>query len=280
MTTATFPLFGGEVEFSLYGVEEETASLILDDVFAEALRLQRIFNLYDPASELSALNKERERKVSGELLEVIERSIYFSEATHGRYDVTKGKQILKRKAGEEQESAATYKDITIKGDKVTLEHPEALIDLGSIAKGYIVDKLMEFLRGMGVEGAFIDARGDLEAYGPLTETVMIEDPRGRGSIGAITLQNQAVATSGDYRQYVGTHERNHIVGSKDLASATVVAGTLMEADAAATCLMLLTWEEAEEFLRLYGYKAVIVDRDGKKSAHNGLKLIEVKEVTR
>ena len=90
-------LFGKEIEVLLPEVDEILAEEIIDEMYLEALRLQKIFNIYDKDSELSRLNKKRKLKVSKELLEVLVFSLKFCKLTKGKYDISIGKNILQRK---------------------------------------------------------------------------------------------------------------------------------------------------------------------------------------
>ncbi len=231
---------GGTVRFVLYDVDDFIGNEVLDAVTKEGHRLQKIFNLYDPDSELSRLNSSRSADVSGEMLEVIRTALEFSRLSRGRYDVSKGMEFLARKGGRElQPVSCTYKDVNVTGNRVSLRHPDVLMDLGSIAKGYIVDRLAYFLREQGVESAFIDARGDMLIFGQHLEVVEIQHPREPSSaVATVVLENAAIATSGDYNQFCGSFSKSHIVGANKFASSTVISSSLMDADARATCMFL------------------------------------------
>jgi thiamine biosynthesis lipoprotein ApbE len=90
-------LFGGEVEITIFDVEEPIAKDLLESTYEEGLRLQKIFNFYDKESELSKLNKERKIRASLSLLEVINTALRFCTLTGGKYDISLGKSIIQRK---------------------------------------------------------------------------------------------------------------------------------------------------------------------------------------
>jgi FAD:protein FMN transferase len=263
---------GGRVDVSVYDATQDEADACFDSLLGEGRRLEKVFSLYDPDSELSALNTKRSMDVSNELLEVLKAALAYSRQTGGRYDVTRGRQYLARKGGMPiPEVSCTYGDVRIRGRTVTLEHPDLLIDLGSIAKGYIGDRLIENMRELGISGGFIDARGDMKAFGEHPEVVWVQHPRDREKkMKPIVLENAAVATSGDYNQYDGSYDRCHIMGKRGIISATVVADTLMDADAAATCLMLLGAEESGRFLETHpGLRAYAIGEDLAEHTYNG-----------
>ncbi|NOZ80623.1 MAG: FAD:protein FMN transferase [DPANN group archaeon] len=272
--TVSKELFGGKIDFLVYGASQHPVEEVMKDVYREALRLQRIFNIYDPWSELSRLNQARKARVSGELLDVLQKALLFSRKTRGSYDVTLGRIILLRKKGESAEQGCSYEDIRIEGDEVTLTHPDVLVDLGSIAKGYMVDRLAEALQQRGITAFLIDARGDICVKGGQVHVLGIQHPREEQSICSIRLKDQAVATSGDYHQYVGEFGLSHIVNQKDATSVTVVAPTAEEADVYATALFTTSDEERKSLLDgRPDVRALVVRKDSTLSMLNGFEEI-------
>lgn len=240
-------LVGGEIEITLYEIDESHAELIFADIEKEGKRLEKIFNFFDKDSELSALNRKRKLKVSDELVFVIKECIPYCKMTHGKYDITKGKQIVERKKGKElSKIGCSYKDIYIQGNVIELKHDDVLIDLGSSAKGYIGDKIAELIKDNGIEDAYIDMRGDIIVVGDHLEKVDIQHPREKGkTIYSLDAVECAVATSGDYMQTYGGG--SHIIGQNDIISATVISKTLLKADIIATCLMVAEKEDLKAF---------------------------------
>jgi FAD:protein FMN transferase len=263
-------MLGGTVEITLYDFDEVMAETLFDDIYRELLRLQNIFNFYDDKSELSLLNKKRKMNVSNELLEVIKMAISFCKETDGAYDITKGREFLARKEGKKIICVAcSYKDIKIIGNTIELLHEDAMIDLGSVAKGYIGDRIAEFIKVVGVKAGFVDLRGDMICFGNREELIEIMHPRNKdATIHPFKLKNMAVATSGDYLQYAKDFDECHILGKQDIISATVVAKTLAEADICATCVFVLGKDKAKDFLRKHKNMCIIIDTEQKESIYN------------
>lgn len=259
-------LMKGDLEIYMNEIDESIGAILAEELLDEGRRLEKAFNFYDPKSELSYLNNKRKLNISNELLEVIKKALVLAEATSGKYDISKGKAFIARKKGDElPELGCSFRDIEIKGTNISLRHEDALVDLGSIAKGYIVDKLTEFLISRGVIGGCINARGDLRCFGDEEQEIYIEHPREKGkTIGSVLVKNKAVATSGDYKQFVGDFSKSHIVGKKNISSVTVVADDAMTADVCATCLMLVESWERKNFCRKLGISALILDEAGKE----------------
>lgn len=263
-------LFGGKIQIVVYSPEKNTGD-ILKEMYTEALRLQKIFNFFDEKSELSLLNKKRQMKVSQNLLMVIKKAIEFAKLTKGRYDPSLGKRILERKLGkEETETGCSYKDIKISLNKITLKDPDIMLDLGSIAKGYITDKLSEFLKKKGVGEFIINSRGDITFSGSIEHIIGIKNPRKElEAIEKIKMKNASVATSGDYNQFYGNFKKSHILNSGDTISITVVSDKLEDADVLATSLFVSTREEAKKIAKKFKKsKILIIREDLRKEYYN------------
>lgn len=238
-------LFGDKIKIAVYDADTGKLQEALRQVYNEALRLGKIFNFFDKTSELSILNSRRELAVSPDLLRVIKKALDFSELAGGKYDITLGKQIIQRKNKEQiKKTGASYRNISINKNKITLKHKDVLIDLGSIAKGYMTDRLGDLLKSKGIKEFLIDSRGDILVSGEYTHALGIQHPRNaEKNLFLIKLKNQAVATSGDYNQFDRTFSKSHIINSRDIISATVVAPTLEEADVYSTALFVADEKE-------------------------------------
>ena len=140
---------------------------------------------------------------------------------------------------------------------VRFTDPAVAIDLGGIAKGFGVDAASAVLRGRNVENALLDLSGNMVAlgHGPSGAhwVVGIRDPAGRHDyVARVRLSGRAVATSGDYEQFVAADgtRYGHILdprtgwSARGLQSVTVVAPDAMTADAWATALFVLGPEKA------------------------------------
>jgi len=273
-------LFGKKVLITIYDTDPMVGKDFIDSAYKEGLRLQKIFNFYDPESELSSLNKKRTMMVSDELLEVLEMAILICDKTSGEYDITLGKIFLERKTKKPlSDIKCSYKNVLIEGHKVILAHPDALIDLGSVAKGYIADKIADDLINNDVLNGMIDARGDIIFFGDYEHLIEIQHPRDEDkALCSIKIKDLAVATSGDYHQYSGSFEESHILNQKDVISATVVADTLAEADIYATALFVCSAEEREKLLNdRKDIKALIVDKRLTLKTYNGFEELMIKD---
>lgn len=262
-------LFGGKVWFVVFGEDESRAKKAVNAAYDEGLRLSKVFNFYDFDSELSKLNLKRKIVASREFLEVLLKAEAMKDLTGGSYDATLGRTIKERKDGGVIEKLE-FGGLVIEGAEVSLTKEGVLVDLGSIAKGYIADKMGEVLREKGCEDFMIDARGDILFGGEKTQVIEIQHPREADKfLCKIALNGEAVATSGDYNQYNEKFENSHIINSKDAVSVTVVAPTLEEADLFATALFVSDGAIREKILRENeGIRALVVTKDLKQVMYN------------
>jgi FAD:protein FMN transferase len=146
------------------------------------------------------------------------------------------------------------------------------LDLSGIAKGYGVDRMMAVIERFGIASALVGLDGELRAKGVWADgrpwTVAIEKPdyEMRAPISVLTLQDAAVATSGDYRHWVnaGRMRLSHTMDARTggplnnrVASVTVLADTCMEADAWATALMVMGEADGAAFADAKGLNLAI-----------------------
>jgi len=264
MMIRNYDLMGGNLELELMD-SQEYASIIAQDCYHEGRRLQEIFDPHDPDSELSLLNRKRRMAVSPELIEVVKQALKLCEETDGLYDVAMGKQFHElRKGNTISRIGGSYKDIRILPGMIELRGQEAMLDLSSIAKGFIIDRLVDFLRAHGIRSGLVNADGDMRIFGR-EAIIEVQHPTDmKKGIFPFILQDCAVATSGEQ------WNADHILYPKDIVSVSVLAETLMEADAIATCIMVLGSEKAERFMRRRPHlKVLAIDYRMNSIIYNG-----------
>jgi thiamine biosynthesis lipoprotein len=264
------PLFGKDVEIAIYDMDDEMSEAVAIKAYEEGVRLSKIFNLYDENSELSLLNKDRKMHVSNELLQVILVAKEFYKLTNGTYDVSLGKTIQERKKGLTENITCSFEEVLIEDNFITLNNKDIIIDLGSVAKGYIVDRMVEVLQDEGVVAGLVDGRGDMRIFGAIIQNIGIQHPRDKDkTISKITVSECAIATSGDYNQYIDTFDHSHIINSLDIASITVVGPNLALVDAFATAFFVSKNPELLE--RYKDLKVMTIDKNLNINYYNGFK---------
>jgi FAD:protein FMN transferase len=270
-------------------------------VYNEVKRLEKIFSAYDPDSELSRLNSSYRGlvPVSDEMIEVLLLAGDLNRLTQGAFDVSCGavyqqwKKVIDSPASVRASKVETLLffdglcgtqaiEIDVEGSRAGMKEAGAKIDLGGIAKGYIVDKSVELLKANGLKSALINAGGDLYCLGENNYRkwrVGLQIP-GQASIAdeAYQLENQAMATSGDYEQFfeLDGNRYSHIIDPRSglpvkgrNMSVSVIAPTAALADSLATAFYVLGPGPVGEIIKESGLeiKVIIseVDESGKLS---------------
>lgn len=251
-------------------IERRTLANEIDGLLAT---VNQQMSTYRPDSELSRFNAAAAGlrvPVSIDTLSVIDEALRVSRLTKGAFDPTVGPLIdlWGFGPGGGQESVPNPERITAARENVGFANVDTRIDsstvtklasgvrldLSGVAKGFGVDKVAERLEARGINNFLVEVGGELRArgHGPGGRPwrVGIEKPTAipRDLQRVVNLNNQALATSGNYRIFFESdgHRYSHIVNPRtgrpvdhDLASATVVAATTMEADALSTSLLVL-----------------------------------------
>ena len=271
-------------------------------VYSEFKRLNKIFNIYDKNSEVSRLNSTYNCpfRVSDEMIELISLSKKLYNMTGGYFDVSKGrdynlwKDIIAGKEKIKTISSSEVSDLTKEGgmeyirvnrkDKtIIITKKGLLLDFSAIAKGYMVDKAAMRLKKAGIESALINAGGDIYCLGKDNQKpwrVGIREPSLKGGIiDTVLLFNEAIATSGDYEQFVEYKGRrySHIINPKTgypanngIVSVTVITKNCTSADGLATAFFAMGLDNIKYFLSKAPYTIkifVVVKTGGKEKVY-------------
>lgn len=264
---------------------------VAEIVFKEFERLEKICNLFDEDSELSRLNAKGELVVSRDMFDLLMKARVFYEMTDGAFDVTIApvsclwKKAIKTGQMPRQEDIISllpnvgFDNIYLdeKTRNVKLLKEGVRIDLGGIAKGYALDRSISKLKESGIASVLVNAGGHVYCFGKNHGhpwQVGIRDPRHEDRvIERITLEDRAVATSGDYEQFfIFQNKRySHIINPKTgypaesgIVSATVIACDVLTADCLATAFVVLGADKSSRVLRRFqNVKAKLITEDGK-----------------
>jgi thiamine biosynthesis lipoprotein len=261
------------VKVVLYAPTQALATRIAQAAFDRIAALNQVFTDYDTQSELMRLSSTSGEgiavPVSEDLWRVLSRAQQISRMSAGAFDISVGPVVrLWRRARRQKElppnvqlhetlSRVGYEKIRLfpADHKVELTTKGMRLDLGGIAKGYILAAALETMRQQGVRAAMIHAGGD---------SALGDPPPGRSGwrIGVgmlksdapplefLSLANTSVASSGDMWQFVeiGGRRYSHIVdprtgvGLTGRSNVTVVAPDGATADALATAVSVLGHE--------------------------------------
>lgn len=248
---------------------------------------------YIPESSISRFNKfikiSSPFAIPEDFKKVFNLSKKIYKKTSGAYDPTIMPLVNlwgfgpagKHSNGANNEEVAKTKEY-IGFDKITLKEgnlyksfPRSQLDFSSIAKGFGVDKVSEYLESIGCDHYFVEIGGEVRTKGSRKGKkqdekwkVGIEIPKDNGKSGegiqkVINISNYAVATSGSYRQFYEkdgqrvSHTldpRNGLPITHRLSSVTIISKNTMLADALATSAMVMG--EKEGFLLIENWPDV------------------------
>lgn len=273
----TRPLLGTFLTITVHHSDEAMAERAVEHAFAAVEMVDRVMSIHRSDSDLSRINASAGNdmvSVDPSLIDVLKMAQQFHGLTGGVYAVTclplmQLYGFYQSQTGNlhypsdrkiyEVLSVIGQKQITLdeKSNRVGLSHAKAGIDLGSIGKGYAVDRAGDVLKSFGIKNALIDAGGNVLAIGAPWR-VAIRNPQSENKeayFEMLTLKDEAVATSGNYEQslWLDGLRVGHLFDAKKgkpsdpLLSATVVAKNATLADGLSTSAFLLGKAGASRF---------------------------------
>lgn len=284
-------VMGTVLEIAIEGLESQPAARALDELYDEALRLDRMLSIYDPESQISRINRTAGhgiQRVDPEVVELLKLSVAYSELTRGAFDVTIGPlvDLWSEAAGRNEWPTAAElasarrlvgakKISTVSGDGVSIAGAGVKIDLGGIAKGYALDRMLPLLERRGIESALLSfGQSSSWAVGAPAGSpgwrLLVRGPEG-GFAGVITLRDQALSASGSQGQLFEIDGRRygHIIDPRSgepltrARQAVVVAQRAALAEALSLALLVL---DAEVGLALVASlpdsEGLLIERDG------------------
>ncbi|MFH1594417.1 MAG: FAD:protein FMN transferase [Candidatus Omnitrophota bacterium] len=275
----------------------------IDATFTRMRALESKFTIFAEDGELAKINElgeGQEFALSDEMLNVLSASQDVNVITRGAFDITIGRaEELWFPVGGSKGLPAPDKlraaDESVGADKWGLDRDKKLIrfntggvkiDLGGIAKGFIVDEGIKTLKSFNISNALLNAGGDIYCFGEGGDRsgwrIGIRDPGDpQRIIATISVRDKGVATSGSYERFarIGSEELSHIIDpaegrplKKSKKSVTVVADTCMLADALATALYVMDVENGVRIIEgIEGADCIIVDNEGELYVSSGLK---------
>lgn len=273
---------------------EQACLTAFERVRSEARRFERLFSRTLPHSDISRLNRAEgiPIEISRDTADLLECALSYCADSDGRFDITMGAAVqlwdLRRAiipSQDELREAVTHVDwrevrVWEKGGRhfAQLTDPQAAVDVGGIAKGWIADRFTNALVEAGLENFLINLGGNVVAHGEkpggAAWNIGIRDPRNEGAVvGAVPLRNASAVTSGIYERCceVDGAFYHHILSPEtgmpvetDAAGATVIADRSVDAEGYSTTLLALGTARGLAFARehLAIRKAIFVTRNG------------------
>jgi len=286
-------IFGTTWAVKVITEQDSAGSAVLQAaVEASLAAIDGTMSTYKPDSELSLLNANSgvgTVPVSAELGGLLNTSARINQQTGGAFDVTVGPLVNAWGFGPDVATAPSAEGRAAALSRVGAEHlvydpqTQALtrnleglyIDLSGIAKGYAVDRVAELIGQQGHSRYLVEIGGEVRTHGLSQRgtpwAVGIETPDGgvQDTARVVTLDGLSLATSGNYRNLRVEDGRTvtHIIDprsgqpvSHGLGSVSVIAADCTEADALATALYVLGWEEGFDLAEREGFAALFLRR--------------------
>lgn len=233
---------------------------------------------YRTDSELSRFNQlqsEQPFAVSAATAKVVREALRLSKLSDGAYDVTVGPLVNLWSFGPEARPEKTPSDTLIKqrmaevgyqhltvlaNNRLVKDIPHLYVDLSSIAKGYGVDLVFEYLKDdLHIKNLMVDIGGEIRVQGenqsgvpwriaiekPVANEIAVQD--------IIEVGSKSVATSGDYRNYFEENgvRYSHLINPRTgkpiqnrVVSVTVIDDSCMTADGYATMFSIMGEQES------------------------------------
>lgn len=257
----------------------------------------QLFSRTIETSDVSRINRGGTVTVSPETAELIKLSLEIAEKSKGAFDITVLPLVelwdINNSTAPPTETRITealdsvdYTHINVSGTTVNANGTK--IDLGGIAKGYVTDKIRNYLNSKGVDRAIVNLGGNvcvLGTNGDKDYSVGIQKPFGlHGESAAILkLSNKTAVTSGIYERYF-EHENiiyHHVLdpatgypAETGILSVTVIADNSALADSLSTACLILGVDEGMKLAESFSTDTVFLLKDGGVTVSSNLKIDE------
>lgn len=291
-------VMGTVLEITLEGVGARDGRNLLDELFAVAERLDRLMTRFDSESQLSRLNLaagKGPQAVDPEVAELLRRSVAYSRLTGGSFDVTVGPLVqlwidaaVAGAPPSPAEVAAARQRVDAEairfGDdgRVELARAGISVDLGGIAKGYAVDRMLPLLRARGVETALLNfGQSSTLAMGAPADAagwrMLVRGPE-EELLGVLTLRDQALSISSSFGHWleIGDRRYGHVIDPRSgqpltrPLQAVIVSQDATLAEALSKALLILAPDAGLALVSAQsGCEGMLVDAEGEVRVTEG-----------
>ena len=291
----TFFAMDTMMDFTIYG-----ESGLIDQSESLIASLESLVSVTDTGSELYAINQTGSGTLTGKASSLMEQALEICRRTDGALDLSIypivrawGFTTGSYQVPDEAEIQALlplvdYRKIQYDAatGTVTVTLPEGMeIDLGSVAKGYAGQLAAQMLREHGVQSALLNLGGNVQTVGTKPDgspwQIGIKDPQGEDAMMVLSVEDQAVVTSGGYERYFEQDGQTywHIMdpstghpADSGLISVTIVGDEGVVCDGLSTALFVMGLEKAADLWAQSGdFEAVFVTASGEAYITEGLR---------
>ena len=289
----TFFAMDTVMDFTIYG-----ESGLIDQSESLIASLESLVSVTDANSELYAINQTGSGTLTGKASSLMEQALEICRRTDGALDLsiypivrawgftTGSYQVPDEEAIQSLLPLVDYTQIQYDAATGVVTLPEGMeIDLGSVAKGYAGQLAAQMLRNSGVESALLNLGGNVQTVGAKPDgspwQIGIKDPQGEDAMMVLSVEDQAVVTSGGYERYFEQDGQTywHIMdpstghpADSGLISVTIVGDEGVVCDGLSTALFVMGLEKAADLWAQSGdFEAVFVTASGEVYITEGLR---------
>ncbi|MDO5716415.1 MAG: FAD:protein FMN transferase [Tissierellia bacterium] len=295
MDMVFYEYFDTIIEVTCFGDPEERDSLEAE-LKEEIEKYNHLLNGFDSHGVVAQINAKREGH-NKELEELISRTLENEEKTGRITDISRGELFsLWREALDRQElpSEEAIHHALQSGGQIRLDdgiylQDRVLLDVGSICKGYLNDRLVPFLQSKGMENFIINSGGNVTVHGTHPQknrkfSVGIQNPFDpNGVADTLYVENASVVTSGDYERFAEIDGRlyHHIIdlftgypATNGKRSVTIVGPEAYLCDFLSTVIFLTEDDSIDQVMEQYPDYMYYIVYENKSVLHSD----ELKEV--
>lgn len=291
--TATFFAMDTAMDFTVYG-----DAALLDEAETLIGSLEEQVSVTDEHSDIYAIDHTGSGSLSGNAAELMEQALELCRRTGGALDIsvypivqawgftTGSYQVPDEETIQSLLPLVDYTQIQYDAATGVVTLPEGMeIDLGSVAKGYAGQLAAQMLREHGVQSALLNLGGNVQTVGTKPDgspwQIGIKDPQGEDAMMVLSVEDQAVVTSGGYERYFEQDGQTywHIMdpstghpADSGLLSVTIVGKQGIICDGLSTSLFVMGLEKAADlWAQSCDFEAVFVTAPGEVYITEGLR---------
>lgn len=288
----TFFAMDTMMDFTIYG-----ESGLIDQSESLIASLESLVSVTDTGSELYAINQTGSGTLTGKASSLMEQALEICRRTGGALDIsvypivrawgftTGSYQVPDEETIQSLLPLVDYTQIQYDAATGVVTLPEGMeIDLGSVAKGYAGQLAAQMLREHGVQSALLNLGGNVQTVGTKPDgspwQIGIKDPQGEDAMMVLSVEDQAVVTSGGYERYFEQDGQTywHIMdpstghpADSGLLSVTIVGKQGIICDGLSTSLFVMGLEKAADlWAQSCDFEAVFVTASGEVYITEGL----------
>lgn len=289
--------FDTVITITLYDADQVS---LIDKCFEMADHYEKLFSRTIPDSDVSRINAANGEfvTVDEETLGLIEYGLHYCEISDGRFDITIGALSdlwdITNNPGivpEEEKirnalDTIGYQNLLIEGNQVALTDTGTRLDLGGIAKGYIADKMKEYLQSEGVTSGMINLGGNVLTIGDKPDgskySVAVQKPfdEMNSPLTVLQISDQTVVSSGIYERYFELDNKiyHHILDTStgypienNLLGVTIICDKSVDGDGLSTTCFSLGLEEGMKLIESIDHtEAVFITDDYELHCSSGI----------